>query len=538
MPSPTTAAPPARTRRSTAPDAPPSVVLWTTLVLTALVGVLCALAVLSDGGYFPDDYLGIGALAALGVAAGLAAGLLEHRRPSRPALAAVAALLALAAWGGLSSEWSPDPAAAELGLARDVTYAAFLALALLAVTARRRRGLLVTVVAVVLVGACVLALVSRMQPELIETDAELLAYAQGRLSYPVGYWNALGAVAAMAILAAVGIAADRRSHFIVRGLAAAGGTIAGCVLYLTLSRASGIALVIALGVILALSRRRLALATSATLVLAGASLAVLIIRTEPILVDEPGTLAAQQDVGAPILLLVLLVAAGVGAVQAAASRVRVLTRRHRYSARARAPALVKAAPALLVALLLVGVYAGFSDRIEGRAASGTSALGDFLDRQYSEFLEPSGALPAGEERLTTSRSSRSEAYEVAFDAIADDPLRGDGVGGYRVRWIRDRDVAENFRNTHSLPLEILSERGIVGGMLLATLIGVLLVGVARVRHLRRDVSNTVLAGAAGVVCVWLVHAAVDWDWQVAAVTLPALACGAVLAAPGGRREAA
>jgi hypothetical protein len=42
--------------------------------------------------------------------------------------------------------------------------------------------------------------------------------------------------------------------------------------------------------------------------------------------------------------------------------------------------------------------------------------------------------------------------------------------------------------------------------------------------------------AVGALVAWIVHAGVDWDWEIPAVTLPALACAAVCVAGAGRRE--
>ncbi|MGI8622183.1 MAG: hypothetical protein ACR2NB_01555 [Solirubrobacteraceae bacterium] len=46
------------------------------------------------------------------------------------------------------------------------------------------------------------------------------------------------------------------------------------------------------------------------------------------------------------------------------------------------------------------------------------------------------------------------------------------------------------------------------------------------------------AAAAGIVVVWIIHSATDWDWQLAAVTLPAIAAIAVTLAPRRVRTAA
>jgi hypothetical protein len=62
--------------------------------------------------------------------------------------------------------------------------------------------------------------------------------------------------------------------------------------------------------------------------------------------------------------------------------------------------------------------------------------------------------------------------------------------------------------------------------------GLLLTGVgwgAR-RALRRR--RELAAGSLAIGVVWLLHATIDWDWQLPAVTLPALLAAAALVAAG------
>jgi hypothetical protein len=74
---------------------------------------------------------------------------------------------------------------------------------------------------------------------------------------------------------------------------------------------------------------------------------------------------------------------------------------------------------------------------------------------------------------------------------------------------------------------MLVELGLPGVLGFSLMVGGL--AVAGGRALRRD--PLLAPGACAVATVWLLHASIDWDWQLPAVTLPALiAAGALVAA--------
>jgi O-antigen ligase len=128
-------------------------------------------------------------------------------------------------------------------------------------------------------------------------------------------------------------------------------------------------------------------------------------------------------------------------------------------------------------------------------------------------------------RLTTISSNRYEYWKVGFGAFARDPLRGLGAGGFRVEWLKERTIAESVRDVHSLELEMAVELGLIGLLAFGLFAGG--VGWAAVRDLRRGAEA---AGPAAATAAWLVHASIDWDWQMPAVTLPAVTLAAALIA--------
>ena len=130
-------------------------------------------------------------------------------------------------------------------------------------------------------------------------------------------------------------------------------------------------------------------------------------------------------------------------------------------------------------------------------------------------------------RLGSLESQRYNYWKVAASSFADHPLWGTGSGGFLVEWRRERPAGSApAADAHSLYLETAAELGLVGLALLALFIG----GVAAtgVRVMRHD--PALAAGPLAALAVWALHAGLDWDWEMPAVTLVALPLAALLLA--------
>ena len=136
------------------------------------------------------------------------------------------------------------------------------------------------------------------------------------------------------------------------------------------------------------------------------------------------------------------------------------------------------------------------------------------------------ALGAKAGRLTSATSNRYEYWHVGLAAFGRRPLTGVGAGGFRVEWLRERSIPEVVRDTHSIEIELAAELGLVG--LLAFGVAVAGVAVAARRALRAH--PRVAAGFCAALIAWILHASIDWDWQLPAVTLPAIVMAGALIA--------
>jgi hypothetical protein len=137
----------------------------------------------------------------------------------------------------------------------------------------------------------------------------------------------------------------------------------------------------------------------------------------------------------------------------------------------------------------------------------------------------SGADPA---RLGSVDTNRYRYWDVAIQTWAHHPVNGLGSGGFLVEWLKQRKRDDTSADAHSLYLETGAELGIVGVVFLAMFLGGIGTGVVRLYRLDPDSAT----GLAAILAAFAVHAGLDWDWEMPAVTLVALLAGAAALAWG------
>jgi hypothetical protein len=406
-------------------------------------------------------------------------------------------LTLLVAWIGLSAAWSVHGAATVLELERALVLvggsASFLVLA--------RRPTVPPLAAAILAAiglVSLYALSTRLFPDRLGTFDPDAVY---RLSAPVGYWNGLGILAVMGILLAAGVAADAGS-WAARWLAAAMLVVLPTTLLFTYSRASWVALVLGLATTIAVSSKRLRLLATLAAASPAALVAVLAASRSDTLTHQSATLAAAAHDGRRLaLLLVVLAAVAVLCVEAVTFAAR----------RATVPPTVRRAAGAAVLVVVALAAAGAIGHFGGP--------GEFARRGYDSFAAPPPPVDGSlNDRLfNVSSDGRVELWRFALRTYRSRPLLGTGAGTFERRWQANPDAKLEVRDAHSLYLETLAELGPVGLALLLLALGTPLavgVGVSRKRPY--------IPAALGAYSAFLVHAGVDWDWELSGVTLTAV----------------
>jgi hypothetical protein len=320
--------------------------------------------------------------------------------------------------------------------------------------------------------------------------------AEGRLEQPLTYWNAMGVLAALGFVLCARLAGDPSRPGWLRNVAAVATAPLGLGLYISFSRGALFACVAGLLALVVLAPRRQQLAALALAAGAGvvASLAAAAFTG---VTSLSGSLSTRESQGAIILGLLVVIALGTGVIQ------------HLLAARVedRSLALPRRAPLIVTGLIAAGLTLAIV--VGAQESSGTSTT-----------------LSAGATRLTSLQSNRYDYWSVALRAFGTEPLHGVGAGGWSVDWLRWRTVAEGAQDAHSLPLQTLAELGVVGLVLLGTFLGGVAWAAVDALRAARGVASGPIAGCV----VYLTHAPLDWDWQMPAVTLVAIAlAGALLA---------
>ena len=402
---------------------------------------------------------------------------------------ALAALALLTGWTAASFAWAPLAARAQADLQRLLMYLGFLIAAIALLRGANVRRLLepgLVLGALVVVGY---GLSERFLPGLIELDSS--GTAVGRLEQPLTYWNAVGILAAVGAVLAVR-AGDLARERWMRAAAAAAGVVLGLGVYLTYARGALAAAAVGLVVLVALApaaRPQLRAILTVVIATAGAALVANELSTVK-------SLSARDSGEGLVMLAALVVLAGAAAAIAPRAPKRPL----------RLPSLPVSRPATVLAIsVALMILAGLAlAALEGKP-EGTSPV--------------PGATPA---RLGSIDSNRYHYWEEAGSTFAEHPIARIGSGGFQVEWLKVYERFDASGDAHSLYLETAAELGVVGVAALLLFLGGVAAAVLRLYRVDPGAASGLAAGLAA----WTFHAGLDWDWEMPAVTLPALVLAA------------
>jgi hypothetical protein len=478
----------------------------------ALVAAGIVIASLVDGLFDPVAF----AVASVAVWTAVLAGLLSRSIPTAPvaslATIAGACLAGVVVLAAASIGWASDQGRA---FEEAVRVSAYLGLFTLAACTASRRGRSEWIAGLTIGTAVVaaLAVFSWLQPGALD-ERELagsVPEAGGRLLYPIGYWNGLGALLAVAavLLAHAGARApDER----LRSLALAAMPVPLLGIWFTTSRGAVAAVAVGLAALLLLSDDRPRQLLAAAIGSVGGGVALLAASRFDALNDglTNSTGRAEGD-WMTLILIVVAGATGLGALLSDRSG-------WRPSLPRRALAPVAAAGALILAAAVIA-----ADPVE----------------RFEEFREPppesetAGFIAAGSSDV--SGTGRWQLWGEAVDAFESAPVAGLGAGGFEEYWAQNAPIGFFARDAHSLPMQQLAELGLAGAALLLGFVAAVALGAVRWLRGGRESDPAILVA---VIAAGAVTAAIDWSWLIPAVLAPvAIASGLLVgSAPSARPQ--
>lgn len=458
------------------------------------VGVLVALGASEAGLYQETWYAAALFLVALLVVSALA---LPRPRPPRAGLVALALLAGFCAWAFLSVAWATETGTAWDGAARTLLYLALFAL--FALWPMDSRGV------TILLGAFGLAVAGVGLVELLRVNGAAQPgsfFIDARFAEPTGYMNANAALWTLGALPCLHLAARRDVAAVVRGLGLGSAGLLGALALMAQSRGWLIAVPLALIVHLALmpGRLRTLLATLA------AALGVFAVRGPVVAVHDDFDLARFDGLVGDATTAVL----GVAVALALVGLLAALADRRLTGADPRPSRLGRSVAIGVAALAVVAV------------AAGALASRDRLSEEWEDFKSGDEQAGIGASRFTTAGgSNRYDFWVVSWDAFREHPLGGLGMDNFQAEYLREGTSEEQPRYAHSLQMGVLAQTGLVGALLfLGWLVSGVLGGAAA---LRAGPRRAAAAGVLTLFAYWLLHASIDWFWELPGLTGPAVA---------------
>lgn len=481
---------------------PPTLSLVAVVLLAAWMGMF-------NGGYFAGQWtLAAMMVAVVALAISLAGRL--FRIGSRWGLLAVGLLAAYTAWSFASLSWSINAGDAWVGAGLTLLYllAFWVTLTLCASGASRRWAL----------GASVLGPTVVSALTLLALDGQIAdLFANNRLIGSIGYSNGEAAFLLVPFWVAVYLGGSRRVNPVLRAAVFAGAALSLQLAILTQSRGAMVAIALSLPVFFLLSGRRLR-GLLALIPLAAAVYVAFPKLNDVYLAFVGGESPVPAlDQALPLVWLTAALAGLYGLLWGLVDR---------WWRPSRGTALAAGGGALVCCALglIVGGFA-LQERV------GDPVL--LAEQRWESFKNNDRAGQEQSRYLSASGSGRYTMWQVAVEDFKAHPVLGVGAHNYEATYYRLREQSVGtLRQPHSLPLEALAERGVVGGVLFFGFLGVCLAGGLwqRFRNLHAEGKAQVGALVAAVV-YWFAHSSGEWFWQLPAITLVAFVYLALLVSP-------
>ena len=471
-------------------------------VVAATGGALVFAAFFFAQGTTLSSFVWIGTLALVAAAALTAAvlvGVLPGPRLDAAGAGFLVAVFGLAVWVGVTTLWSVSPEGSWQYTNRTLVYAAFALLGAFSAALLQRPAESVARAAALLLALLLgYALLAKCVPSLYSDYGRL-----ARLRAPLDYWNELALLAAVAVPVALWLASRRY---------AAGAVLlygAGLTVLLTYSR-FGVALAcLAALAWIVLAEDRVGSLAAVALAGGGAAAVFGIALTLPGITKDAQSHAVRAHDGWIFALAVVAGGAAVGGAAALARRrmpVSDASRRRIERVAVLAGAIAGAALVVVAAVFATRIWHAFANPVSSQIGSGKGRFGSL------------------------NSSNRWTWWQEAWHAFVRHPCGGTGAGTFQFTdLLLRRTSLVTTTEPHNVPLQFLSETGIVGFLLFVAAAVAAVFGVTRARMRARGAERAAVTALAIAAAAFLAHLVADTDWDYVAT------CGPLLFVVGAAR---
>lgn len=410
----------------------------------------------------------------------------------------VAALAVLVGTKGLSMTWTISEAETIKEVVRSAMYLSFFLVTLAALASERQVAPMMDIAVLVVAAIAGYGLLQKIYP----VEYPVLSLDGVRMDSTLGYSNTTAVVIAMGIVLALS-RITQSSSWILRGIYSSIALAFVAALYLTVSRGGIGSLLIALAIMFVVSEKRLQMFMN--LLLFSAPAAWLLWRVQ----DLNGLLGAgtseERRVSDGLAFRDDLIIAVITAF--------ILQAIYSFVAR-RYELMPLGRKALGVVVLGGGALVALAGAVFALVRYGGPAR-MFEALSGNPMLTDDGASRL----LSLSIGNRADYWSVAWDYWMSHFLTGSGAGTFSYVWLQNRPVNSGVQQVHNVYLEQGVETGIVAFVALIVFCAVLVGYVARAAWRSRGDRRILLSGLLAAVLVYLISSTVEWHWYIPPATI-------------------
>ncbi|MCL4472630.1 MAG: O-antigen ligase family protein [Actinobacteria bacterium] len=412
-------------------------------------------------------------------------------------------------WNLASVAWSYNPSDSFNEFVRALLYLSGFGLFYIYLSKREWLSWLGHLFVGIAVIVAIRALLGKVVPDIVNDPDP---FGQNRLNYPITYWNTLAVFMGMAFVIGLRVLADRGSRSITRYIYAPALSLFLVVIFFTVSRAGIALLAAAIGVYLltSVNRLRAVLQTAMAFFWMGVVVAISYKWLPAMLATQPSD-ADRTSQGHLLGLLMILMF-----VLAAATQWGLIKLEGRIKISQELGRRIGIAMAVAGAVVIFGGFLGYT------SVGGRGGPVNWTQNRISSFTASTKSTTTAsvEERLSSSQSERWQEWMAAVETFKEHPLTGTGAATWVIGWNKWRPFDMISKDGHSWFFENISELGILGGGLMAAFVAVFLIGSIRdIRFLKKGRQREILGAFFAASLMLLVHAMIDWDWEMPVIFL-------------------